>query len=83
MKHFPIFLSVTDKRIILCGGGDAAMAKLRLLMKTEGQISVYAQTASPEIHRWASEGKLTLIPRALAEGDASDALLRPRGSSSE
>lgn len=75
MKHFPIFLSVTDKRIVLSGGGDAAMAKLRLLMKTEGQISVYAETAASEIHGWAAEGKLTLISRALAHGDATDALL--------
>ena len=75
MKHFPIFLSVTDKRIILCGGGDAAMAKLRLLMKTEGQITVYAETASPEIHGWAATGKLKLISRALIDGDATDALL--------
>ncbi len=75
MKHFPIFLAVTDKRIVLAGGGDAAMAKLRLLMKTEANIHVFAPTASPEIKKWAHEGKLTLTLRALQNGDADDAVL--------
>ena len=39
MKHFPIFLAVEGRRIVLSGGGDAAMAKLRLLMKTQAKIT--------------------------------------------
>ena len=75
MKHFPIFLSVSGRRIIVSGGGDAAMAKLRLLMKTEAHITVLAQNAAPEIHRWAAQGKLTLTNRAMDHGDAIGAVL--------
>ena len=42
MKHFPIFLAVEGRRIVVSGGGDAAMAKLRLLMKTEAHLTVIA-----------------------------------------
>jgi uroporphyrin-III C-methyltransferase/precorrin-2 dehydrogenase/sirohydrochlorin ferrochelatase len=57
------------------GGGDAAMAKLRLLMKTEGRITVLAENAADDVHKWAAQGKLTLIPRAMDRGDAICAAL--------
>ncbi|MCF2870478.1 siroheme synthase CysG [Octadecabacter sp. G9-8] len=75
MKHFPIFLAVEGRRIVLAGGGDAALAKLRLLLKTEGRITVIAENAAPEIHTWAQTGKLTLIERAMEPGDAMCASL--------
>lgn len=75
MKHFPIFLAVTGRRIVVSGGGDAAMAKLRLLMKTEGRITVLAENAADDVHKWAAQGKLTLIPRAMDRGDAICAAL--------
>ena len=75
MDHFPIFMAVEGRRIVLSGGGDAALAKLRLILKTSAKITVIAQDAAPEIHRWAKEGKLTLIPRAMEAGDAMCAVL--------
>tara|TARA_R110002051_G_scaffold30487_3_gene70540 strand:+ start:1453 stop:2871 length:1419 start_codon:yes stop_codon:yes gene_type:complete len=75
MKHFPIFLAVAGKRIVVSGGGEAALAKLRLLLKTEGRISVFADNASADIHRLAVAGKLSLINRALDHGDISGAAL--------
>ena len=75
MQHFPIFLAVTGRRIVVSGGGDAAMAKLRLLMKTEGRITVLAENAADDVHKWAAQGKLTLIHRAMDRGDAICAAL--------
>ncbi len=75
MKHFPIFLAVEGKRIVLAGGADAAMAKLRLLMKTEAQLTVIATDIAPEIRNWAAEGKLQIIERAMAPGDVHGAAL--------
>lgn len=75
MKHFPIFLAVEDRRIVVSGGDEAAVAKLRLILKSEARIEVYADTALPRIHDWAGQGRLTLIPRALAAGDAAGAVL--------
>lgn len=75
MDHFPIFLSTKGQRIVLSGGGDAAMAKLRLLMKTQAKINVYAPDPSPEIAAWAEAGKLILHRRALRHGDVLCAAL--------
>ncbi len=75
MKHFPIFLNVEGRRIVVTGGGDAAIAKLRLLFKTEAEIVVYAADPAPEVLAWAKAGRLTLHQRPLAAGDARGAAL--------
>jgi len=69
MDHFPIFLATKDQHIVLSGGGDAALAKLRLLLKTQARISVFAPDADPQLETWADEGLLTLNRRALDHGD--------------
>lgn len=70
MQHFPIFLSVAGRRIALSGGGDAALAKLRLLFKADAHLTVFAPTPHAQIERWASEGRLTLVRRRMEPGDA-------------
>lgn len=75
MDHFPIFLATKGQRIVLSGGGDAALAKLRLLLKTTASIEVFAHDAAPEIVQWAAAGKLSLHQRRLDHGDVRGAAL--------
>ncbi len=70
MKHFPIFLSIEGKRIIVSGGQQTALAKLRLLLKTSASITVYAKEAHEDIILLASKGKIKLVKRPLEKGDA-------------
>ena len=75
MQHFPIFMNLGGRDVVLAGGGEAAIAKLRLLMKTTARITVFAWDPAPEIRAWAGENRLTLILRPFREGDASGAAL--------
>jgi uroporphyrin-III C-methyltransferase/precorrin-2 dehydrogenase/sirohydrochlorin ferrochelatase len=75
MQHFPVFMAVKGKRIVVSGGGDAALAKLRLLLKTEARIEVYATEAEAEIEAWAAEGKLALVRRLIEASDLMGAVL--------
>ncbi len=75
MQHFPIFLDLQGRRVVLAGGGNAALAKLRLLLKTEARLTVIAADPAPEIRAWAAEHRLALIARAMAPGDALCAAL--------
>jgi uroporphyrin-III C-methyltransferase/precorrin-2 dehydrogenase/sirohydrochlorin ferrochelatase len=75
MKHFPIFVALEGRRVVLSGGGEAALAKLRLLMKTEANLTVVASKVDRQIVAWASEGLLTLINREMQPGDAMCARL--------
>ena len=75
MQHFPIFLAVAGRRIVVSGGEEAAVAKLRLLLKTEAHLTVFASEAVPQIVRWSEDGRLRLVRRAMAPGDALCAAL--------
>jgi len=75
MQHFPIFLAVAGRRIVLSGGGETALAKLRLLIKTEARLSVFAPAPSPDIERLAVAGRLRLVRRSAGPGDALCAAL--------
>ncbi|MEL6620559.1 MAG: siroheme synthase CysG [Pseudomonadota bacterium] len=75
MNHFPIFLNTAGRRIVLSGGGDAALAKLRLLLKTSAQLTVFAPDPDARIENWARMGKLRLIRRAMEPGDTLCAAL--------
>lgn len=75
MKHFPIFVAVAGRGVVLAGGGAAAVAKLRLLLKTEARLTVFAPAPAAEIITWAEAGKLRLIRRAAVVGDIRGAVL--------
>lgn len=75
MRHYPVYLDTRAQRVILSGGGEAAIAKLRLLMKTEAELHVFAAAPAPEIARWAAQGRITLQTRALRPADLTGAAL--------
>ncbi|WP_411974944.1 siroheme synthase CysG [Sulfitobacter faviae] len=75
MDHFPIFLATRGQKFLLSGGGEAALAKLRLLMKTEAALHVFAPDPAAEIVDWHAAGKLTLHRRPLGAADLPGARL--------
>lgn len=46
MRYFPVFLDLAEAKIVVVGGGEEALRKVRLLLKTGARIEVIA----PEIH---------------------------------
>lgn len=46
MRYFPVFLDLAGARVVVVGGGEEALRKVRLLLKTDARIEVIA----PEIH---------------------------------
>ncbi|HKK36266.1 MAG TPA: siroheme synthase CysG [Paracoccaceae bacterium] len=75
MRHFPLFRDLRGRRVVVSGGGETALAKLRLILKTEATVAVYAADPAPELERLAAEGRLRLTRRPVAEGDAICAAL--------
>lgn len=75
MKHFPIFVNLVNQRVLLAGGGETAVAKLRLLLKTEAEIHVFAPVAVTQIEAWAKAARLVLHRRDMVAADAVGARL--------
>src|SRR5688500_6522399 len=49
MRSFPLFLKLQERPVLLAGGGDAAVAKLRLLVAAGARVRVFAESPSAEL----------------------------------
>ncbi len=76
MRHYPVFLDLRDRSIVVSGAGPVAVAKLRLLMKTEARIEVYGAAPLPEDPRLGRARVASSSSSApIAAGDAAGAAL--------
>ncbi len=75
MQYLPIHFDTRGAKILVVGGGPAAEAKLRTLLKTEANIVVVDTEVGPEIARWAEQGRLDWQNRDYKETDLDGAAL--------
>ncbi|MEM7776609.1 MAG: siroheme synthase CysG [Pseudomonadota bacterium] len=61
MRYFPVFMDVAEQPIVVVGEGEKAAQKLRLLAKTDAQITVVGPEPSAEIVNLADAGAVTLV----------------------
>ncbi len=57
MKNFPMFLRMTGRRVVICGGGEEAARKCRLILKTEAEIVIVADGLDPELEGVVASGR--------------------------
>lgn len=75
MQHFPIFMALTGRRVVVSGGDEAAIAKLRLLLKSEADIHVFDTSPAEDVQKLAQDGLITLHRREVAANDLRSAAL--------
>ena len=75
MQHFPIFLRLSGERVVVSGAGQAAVAKLRLLLKTDAQLGVFGADPDPEVLSWHRAGRLEHEARPVESADLEGAAL--------
>ena len=75
MQHFPIYLRVAGRRIAVAGAGPTAVAKIRLLLKTEARVSVFGADPDPQVPAWNRAGKLRHLGRPLQASDLANTAL--------
>ena len=69
MKYFPLFMDLEDRDVLVAGGGEKALQKLRLLAKTTARATVVAETVSSEIAALARRRTVSLQLRRLRPED--------------
>lgn len=75
MNHFPIFLNLQGRSVLLVGAGEVALAKLRVLARSTAQIQIFAPQPEPALVLAAREAGATLHSRAPETGDFAGAAL--------
>jgi len=72
MRYFPIFFDLEGRKVVVVGGGEEALRKVRLLLKTNARISVIAPLLHDEL---ASESRVEWLARRFAPHLLDDAAL--------
>ena len=75
MRYLPIHVDMKDAKIAIVGGGSAAEAKLRTLIKTQANLVVIAPHISDEIQKWNEQGVLQWLNRSFVKSDIQDVTL--------
>lgn len=75
LRFFPVSYDVAGRRLILVGGGEEALAKLRLLLRTEGRPEVFAAHVVPELAALIAAHDVVLHPREPEPADLAGAAL--------
>lgn len=75
LRFFPVSYDVAGRSLILVGGGDEALAKLRLLLRTEGKPVVFSMHVAPDMAALISTNDVTLHPREPVADDVRNAAL--------
>jgi len=57
MKTFPMFLRMQGRSVVICGGGEEAARKARLVLKTEAEIVIVAHELDPELAGMVASGR--------------------------
>ena len=74
MNGFPAFLRLAGEPVLVVGGGEAAVAKTRLLLAAGARVTVATPAPAHELLDWARAGRLTVDRRRptadLVEGRA-------------
>lgn len=61
MRYFPIFVDLEDRRVVVVGGGEEALRKVRLLLKTNARIEIVAPALHAEL---AAEPRVVWVAKS-------------------
>ena len=75
MGYYPIFLDVTDRPVLLVGGGHVALEKIGKLVDHGARVTVVSPELIPEVRAYIDDGRAELIERPFLSGDTAGAFL--------
>ncbi|MEG9463589.1 MAG: precorrin-2 dehydrogenase, partial [Bacillus amyloliquefaciens] len=71
----PLHINLSGKRIIIAGGGNVALRRLKTVLPEGADITVISPDALPEIKQLADEGRIRWVSRKIEMKDLAPALL--------
>jgi siroheme synthase-like protein len=71
LKHYPIFLNLKDRPVLIIGGGKVALRKARGLVEAGARVTVVAPEWLPEFDSLP----VRIVPRRFRASDLAGALL--------
>ena len=66
MQHLPLFADLTNRAVLVVGGGVVAERRVALLLQAHAAVTVLAPALSQRLAELAAEGAIAHLPRAYA-----------------
>jgi len=60
-KYFPIFIDISDKKVVVVGGGNIATRRIKTLLQFTDQITVVAPEITQELSDLDWDGEITWL----------------------
>jgi uroporphyrin-III C-methyltransferase/precorrin-2 dehydrogenase/sirohydrochlorin ferrochelatase len=64
MQLYPLFADLTDRSVLVVGGGDVADRKVAMLLRAGARVTVGAPMLGPELREKLQHGRITYRPGA-------------------
>ncbi|MBS6196261.1 MAG: bifunctional precorrin-2 dehydrogenase/sirohydrochlorin ferrochelatase [Clostridiales bacterium] len=71
--YFPLFMDISEKKIVVVGGGKIAARRVKTLSSFGNNITVVAPDIHPDISELARKGRVEVLQRAYQREDIYDA----------
>lgn len=68
MKLYPLFADLTNRAVLVVGGGAVAERKVAALISAQADITINAPQLSVQLQRWAAEGKVKVRKDPFQDG---------------
>jgi len=75
MQHFPIFMNLQARSVLIVGGGELAARKFRLIAKAGATVWLVAPCPNAELEAAETAGQLAILRRDFTPGDVQDKAL--------
>lgn len=59
MRYFPLFLDLTNKPVLVVGGGEVACRKIDALLRADAKVTVISPQVAPALQAWIDQGNVT------------------------
>lgn len=69
MSRYPVLLELSRLRVLVVGGGDVALRKIRGILEAGGRPYVISPEVKPELERLIAQHRLDWQDRSYEEGD--------------
>ncbi|MFC1479954.1 bifunctional precorrin-2 dehydrogenase/sirohydrochlorin ferrochelatase [Candidatus Omnitrophota bacterium] len=73
MDYLPIAINLKDKRVVVVGGGQVALRKIKTLLDAGARVHVISPAAAPGVKRLARGRAITWAPRHVRRTDIRNA----------
>jgi siroheme synthase-like protein len=69
--YYPVFLDLTDRPVLVVGGGPVAEGKVEGLLAAGANVTVVSPTVTPRLAGWVAAGQIEYLPRPYQDGDVA------------